>query len=85
MSTVDPVRHFGTGNNVVSLLADENIDPITFSVILNRFSTIAREMTLALAASRGEVPLVQPTEPDAATWLEENMREGDNYLLDPLP
>ena len=26
----------------------ENMDPITFSVILNRFSTIAREMTLAL-------------------------------------
>ena len=58
MSTIDPVRHFGTDNNVVSA---------------------------TLAASRGEVPLVQPTEPDAATWLEENMREGDNYLLAPLP
>src|SRR5262245_19046842 len=31
-----------------SLLAGENIDPITFSVILNRFKTIAKEMTLTL-------------------------------------
>ena len=31
-----------------SFLAELDIDPITFSVILNRFSTIAREMTLTL-------------------------------------
>ena len=28
--------------------ADKEIDPITFSVILHRFNTIAREMTLTL-------------------------------------
>ena len=38
-----------------------------------------------IAGSRGELPIVQPTVPDAATWLQENMREGDNFLLDPLP
>jgi N-methylhydantoinase B len=48
MSTIDPVDNLGLGNNGIGLLADENIDPITFSVILNRFNTIAREMTLAL-------------------------------------
>ena len=48
MSTVQPVKGFDTQHDNVSLLADENIDPITFSVILNRFNTIAREMTLTL-------------------------------------
>ena len=33
----------------------------------------------------GEQPVLQPTAADAATWLKEDMREGDNYLLDPLP
>jgi N-methylhydantoinase B len=48
MSTISPVDKLGLGKNDFGLLADENIDPITFSVILNRFNTIAREMTLAL-------------------------------------
>ncbi|HJP35382.1 MAG TPA: hydantoinase B/oxoprolinase family protein, partial [Gammaproteobacteria bacterium] len=48
MSTLDPVKGFESQQNSMPLLADENIDPITFSVILNRFNTIAREMTLAL-------------------------------------
>ena len=47
MSTIDPVKKVSE-NDSIPLLAQENIDPITFSVILNRFSTIAREMTLAL-------------------------------------
>ena len=33
MSTVEPVN-FEAESNAISLLADENIDPITFSVIL---------------------------------------------------
>jgi N-methylhydantoinase B len=48
MSTIDPVNNLGIQKDAIGLLADENIDPITFSVILNRFNTIAREMTLAL-------------------------------------
>ncbi len=46
---------------------------------------------LAMAVSnrrmreRGEVPRIQPTQPDSATWLQNDMREGDNFLLDPLP
>ena len=48
MSTIDPVQNFESQHDAMPLIADENIDPITFSVILNRFNTIAREMTLAL-------------------------------------
>ena len=47
MSTIDPVKDLDSGSKV-PLTGDDNIDPITFSVILNRFNTIAREMTLAL-------------------------------------
>jgi hypothetical protein len=47
MSTVEPVESFAS-ENPISLLSDGDIDPITFSVILNRFNTIAREMTLTL-------------------------------------
>lgn len=31
----------------------------------------------------GDGPVVTPTTPNASTWLEENMREGDEYLLNP--
>jgi SOS-response transcriptional repressor LexA len=27
---------------------------------------------------------VVPTEPDAATWVKTNMRDGDEYLLNPM-
>jgi hypothetical protein len=43
------------------------------------------ERRAKIAAERGTVPQLQPTEPAAATWLQDHMREGDNYLLDPLP
>ncbi len=36
-----------------------------------------------IVSERGEVPVLQPTEPDSATWLEGHMREGDEYLIDP--
>ena len=48
MGTIDPVQKFQNQGGHTPLLVDDNIDPITFSVILNRFNTIAREMTLAL-------------------------------------
>ena len=42
----------------------------------------------ATAARRAELasverPAVTPTEPSAATWLEREMRDGDEYLLNP--
>lgn len=43
------------------------------------------ELRQSVAQSRGELPVIQPTEADSATWLQENMRPGDDYLLDPLP
>jgi len=44
---------------------------------------------VATAAKRRELaaverPQLDPTEPNASTWLKRNMREGDVYLLDPL-
>ncbi len=48
MSTVDPVKFSARDRASLQLDADLGIDPITFSVILNRFNTIAREMTLTL-------------------------------------
>jgi hypothetical protein len=57
------------------------MDPATFE--LDESATVERRSKLAL--ERGTLPMLQPTEPDSATWLKDNMREGDNYLLDPLP
>ena len=42
----------------------------------------------ATAAKRRELlamdrPIVVPTEPDAAEWVKENMRDGDVYLVNP--
>lgn len=34
--------------------------------------------------SKIERPLVEPTTPGASNWLEENMRPGDQYLLNPM-
>ena len=48
MSTVEPIEDFASQQSPNALLPDGDIDPITFSVILNRFNTIAREMTLTL-------------------------------------
>ena len=49
MSTAEPLDETDIQNKGATVrLADGEIDPITFSVILNRFSTIAREMTLTL-------------------------------------
>lgn len=48
MSTVEPFSSLDHNRNTALLQPDIGIDPITFSVILNRFNTIAREMTLTL-------------------------------------
>ena len=46
---------------------------------LDQAATVARRAELA----RRERPLVEPTEPEAATWVEENLRPGDQYLENP--
>jgi N-methylhydantoinase B len=48
--------------------------------------TIDEEETkrLQAALSQENRPLVDPASPAASTWLEENMREGDTYLLNPI-
>ena len=48
MSTTNPIVDEKANKTKTSFLTELDIDPITFSVILNRFSTIAREMTLTL-------------------------------------
>jgi len=71
-------------DQIISLETAEEIygvivDPENFAV--KEPETRARREKIA--AERGELPELQPTEPDAATWLEEHMREGDEYLIDP--
>ena len=48
MSATNPIVDERANKTKTSFLSELDIDPITFSVILNRFSTIAREMTLTL-------------------------------------
>lgn len=43
-------------------------------------ATAARRAELA----RAERPVVSPTEPNASPWLQDQMRDGDTYELDPL-
>jgi N-methylhydantoinase B len=47
--------------------------------------TIDEDETEALRRDLGSQsrPLIDPTEPAAARWVEQNMREGDVYLLNP--
>ena len=73
----DGIVTMETANDVYGVV----MDPETF--VLDAAATTTRRQKIA--GSRGELPVVQPTVPDAATWLKDNMREGDNYLLDPLP
>jgi N-methylhydantoinase B len=73
----DEIISMQTANDVYGVV----MDPQTFA--LDAEATAARRAQIA--AERGELPALQPTEPGAATWLERHMREGDNYLLDPLP
>jgi N-methylhydantoinase B len=45
--------------------------------------TATEELRMQIGSTRGELPTLQPIGPDAAIWLENHMREGDEYLLDP--
>ncbi|HCU90108.1 MAG TPA: hypothetical protein DGR97_09195 [Gammaproteobacteria bacterium] len=73
----DEIISFETGRDIYGVV----MDPATF--ILDEEATTKRRVLLT--KERGEVPVIQPSHADSATWLKENMREGDNYLLDPLP
>ena len=71
----DEIISFDTARDVYGVV----LDPETFQ--LDAKGT--EKLRAKSAVDRGEVPLIQPTAADAATWLKENMREGDDYLLDP--
>ena len=57
------------------------INPETFE--LDELATKSKRSRIA--ADRDELPIIQPTKANASQWLENDMREGDNYLVDPLP
>jgi N-methylhydantoinase B len=59
---------------IYGLVVDDSFDPQ-----VDEQATAARRAELASV----ERPAVTPTEPSAATWLEREMREGDEYLLNP--
>jgi len=46
-------------------------------------SAATDELRARIRKSRGALPLLTPEGPAASTWLEENMRPGDEFLLDP--
>ena len=71
----DEIISFETARDVYGVV----LDPITFQ--LDERGT--EKLRAKITQERGELPIIQPTGPNAATWLQENMREGDNYLLDP--
>jgi N-methylhydantoinase B len=59
---------------VFGVILDTSLDPV-----IDRAATEARRAAL----SDVERPTIDPTRPGAATWLQENLREGDEYLLNP--
>ncbi|MGE0068355.1 MAG: hydantoinase B/oxoprolinase family protein [Solirubrobacterales bacterium] len=71
-------------DGIVSRAAAEQI----FGVVLGEGDDpqVDAEATAARRAELAAVerPLLDPTVPNAATWLKDNMRDGDVYLLDPL-
>jgi N-methylhydantoinase B len=56
-----------------------------FGVVIDSNFRVDRAATNALRLRRRsqQAPLIQPTEPGAATWRAEQMRAGDTYLLNP--
>jgi N-methylhydantoinase B len=48
------------------------MDPQTFALD----ATATADRRAAIAATRGELPVIQPTRPDSATWLRDNMPAG---------
>jgi N-methylhydantoinase B len=57
------------------VLSDDDWDPR-----LDEAATAARRAELA----KVDRPIVEPTIPSAATWLDRTMRDGDEYLVNPV-
>jgi N-methylhydantoinase B len=57
------------------------LDPDTLTLDADATDALRRK----IASERGELPVLLPAGPGAATWREQHMREGDEYLLDPQP
>ncbi|MBS1888647.1 MAG: hydantoinase B/oxoprolinase family protein [Actinobacteria bacterium] len=70
----DGVIGRAAATEIFGLVIGEGDDPA-----LDAAATRARRAELASRAR----PLVEPTEPEAATWVEENLRPGDLYLENP--
>ncbi|MGH2944753.1 MAG: hydantoinase B/oxoprolinase family protein [Solirubrobacteraceae bacterium] len=64
-----------TAEAVYGVVVSDDWDPV-----LDEAATAARRIELA----KVQRPLVEPMEPGASKWLEQNMREGDEYLLNPM-
>lgn len=60
---------------IFGVVLSDDWDPI-----VDQTATADRRAELA----KVERPLVEPMEPGASDWLERNMREGDEYLLNPM-
>ncbi|UGS39001.1 hydantoinase B/oxoprolinase family protein [Capillimicrobium parvum] len=63
-----------TAAAVCGVVLSDDWDPV-----IDVAATEARRAELA----KVERPMVEPTAPAASTWLERDMREGDEYLLNP--
>jgi N-methylhydantoinase B len=57
------------------------LDVDAAGVIVDPVETERLRAELAASAR----PLIEPVEPNSATWLEENMSDGDEYLENPRP
>ena len=78
------VEHVRDG--IISEDTAKNIYGVIFNEKTFTLDSAATEKNReALKKKQGELPLIQPMGPSASKWLENDMREGDNYLLDPLP
>ena len=55
------------------------IDRVTMTVDL----AATESLRATLRAARGPVEVVRPDRPDAGDWVQRNLRQGDDYLIDP--
>jgi N-methylhydantoinase B len=63
-----------TARDICGVVLSDDWDPV-----IDQEATAARRAELA----KVELPLVVPMVPGAATWREQDMRDGDVYLLNP--
>jgi N-methylhydantoinase B len=63
-----------TARDVFGVVLSDDADPV-----VDETATLALRGELAAVAR----PIVSPDRPDAATWVQDNMRPGDEYLINP--